>query len=163
MTGTSATPNSSRTEETPVRGNAPELKDERERLPFGVSIFLTPRRSAGGGGRAGGSRRVAATLPAGPRAPAGLPLAPRGGRCESSGERCRQNYRHAKQKTPPFYLQFGGVATNVNFSRSRRVRDSRDPSHDGLKIQLRFSRRKSIKSTSSGPEVPMDLQVHFKR
>jgi len=41
VTGPSATPNSSRTGETPVRGNAPELEGERERLPFGVSIFLT--------------------------------------------------------------------------------------------------------------------------
>ena len=41
VTGTSATPNSSRTGETPVRGDTPEREGERERLPFGVSIFLT--------------------------------------------------------------------------------------------------------------------------
>jgi len=75
----------------------------------------------------------------------------------------RQKYRHAERESLPFILQFGGVPQNGNFSRSRRVRGSRGPGHEGLQPQLTFSRRKLVKSTSSGPEVSMDLQVQFER
>jgi len=61
VTGTSTTPNSSRTGETPVRGNAPELRGERERLPFGVSIFLTVCIWRGLWGSASGGIRLRST------------------------------------------------------------------------------------------------------
>jgi len=44
----------------------------------------------------------------------------------------RQKYRHAERESLPFTLQFGGVAPSGSFSRSRRVRGSRGPGHEGL-------------------------------
>jgi len=44
----------------------------------------------------------------------------------------RQKYRHTERESLPFTLQFGGVAPNRSFSRSRRVRGSRGPGHEGL-------------------------------
>ena len=163
MTGISAIPKSSRSGEVHVCGDDPELKVEGGRLLFGVSIVLTtalpaafataaPRRKGQSRGRPRprGERCGHAAAAAGPAAAARA----------ASG---RQKYRHAERESLPFIFQFGGVAPNASCSHSRRDRDSRGPGHEGLYYQLIFSRRKRVKSTCSGPEVSMDLQVHFER